>query len=213
MSGDDVARALGAGGTTTVEIGGKPCTARPLSARELATVERICIEEYKDRFLADMSRNLSKLPDKRRRNTLMEEQLIRVSGWTVHDLPTVKAHDSARISITPKLKSWLSDIYSLNGESDQDRLQKLAAAALDQGMLPAERYRQITGDDPPAVNVGYVNWWITGSYDGMVAFAWVCFRDNDVTRDEVAAAMSKDSMLLTELTREIEKLSRPSPNG
>ena len=210
MSGDDTARALGAKGTTTVMIDGKECTARPLSARELCEVERICIEEFKDDYLQTISRNLPKLPDKRRRQTLMEEQLIKVAGWTVHDLPTVKAYDADRIVLSGDLKSWLKETYSLNGKAGDLQLRKLAAAALDQKMLPPEAYQKMTGKQSPAVAVGYVNWWITGSYDGMIAFAWVCFRDNDVTRDQVAGEMGKNPQLLTELTREIESLSRPS---
>ncbi len=210
MSGDDTARALGANGAVTVTIAGKECTVRPMSARELAEVERICVEEYKDGFLATIARNLSKLPDKKRRGTLIEEQLVRVAGWTVHDLPTVKSHDAERINLTPKLRTWLTETYKMDKTVDLAKLRATAASALDQGMLPPEHYTLVTDSEPPFFHVGYVNWWITGCLDGMIAFAWVCFRPDGVTRDEVASEMGKNRLMLTELTREIEKLSRPA---
>ena len=39
-----MARAAGAGSPLTVEIGGKQCSVRPLTIRELTEVERDCVE-------------------------------------------------------------------------------------------------------------------------------------------------------------------------
>ena len=206
---DDTARALGAGGSTPLMIAGKECVARPLSARELAEVERICVQEYKDNYLDTLSRNIKRLPDKSRRNAMMEEELIKVANWTVRDLPTAKAYDPNRVNLTDKLKSWIKENYDLNGEADSDRLARYAAAALDQGMLDELDYTEMTGKSAPSVRVGYVNWWVTGSYDGAIAFVWVCFRDSGVTREEVAAEMGKSQSSLMRMVQEIEGLSVP----
>lgn len=209
MSGDDTARALGAGGSATVTIAGKECTARPLSARELAELERICVQEYKDGYLDTIGRNIKRLPDKSRRNAYMEEQMAKAAAWTVRDLPTAKSYDPARIKMSDKLSVWIKETFDLNGEADPDQMMQYAAVALDQGMMNEEEYTERTGAPAPSMRVGYVNWWMTGCFDGAIAFIWVCFRDNGVTREEVASEMGKRRGGLMKMVREIESLSVP----
>jgi len=60
------------------------------------------------------------------------------------------------------------------------------------------------------LKIQYVNWWITGSYDGMVTFIWLCFRSYGVSKEEVFDKIGKESSLLVELSREIETLSTPA---
>ncbi len=206
---DDTARAVGASGSATVMIAGKECTARPLSVRELAEVERICVDEYKDNYLATISRNIRRLPDKTRRNAYMEEEMTKAAGWVVRDLPSVSAYDAGRVKMTPDLRLWLKDTFQLNGKTDTDQMAQYASSALDQGMMSPEAYEEMTGIPAPVVQIGYVNWWITGSTDGMLTMVWVCFKDNGVTKDEVAAALSKDRTTLIDMVRNIEKLSVP----
>lgn len=210
MSGDDTARALGAAGGLTTTIAGKECTARPLSARELAEVERICIEDYKDNYLATVGRNIKRLPDKSRRNAMMEEQLIKMAEWTIKDLPKSEVFDPDRINITRDLRVWLKETFSLNGDDNSQALKNMVASSLNQGMLSKDEYKKLTNKNAPAVNVPYVNWWITGCYEGMITFVWVAFRDNGVTKDEVATAVGQDASLLTQLTQEIDTLSAPA---
>ncbi len=210
MSGDDTARALGAAGGTTTIIAGKECTARPLSVRELAEVERICIEDYKDNYLATVGRNIKRLPDKNRRNAMMEEQLIKVAEWTIKDLPKSEVFDPARVNVTKDLRAWLKETFSLNGDTNAQTMKRTAAAALNQGILSSDEYKKLTNKNAPSVLVPYVNWWITGCYDGMITFVWVAFRDSGVTKDEVASALGRDASLLTQLTQEIEGLSAPA---
>lgn len=207
---DDTARALGAAGGKTITIAGKECTCRPLSARELAEVERICIEEYKDGYLATVARNVEKIPDASRRSPFMEEQMIEAAGWTVHDLPRVKTYDPDRVIVNADVRSWMAERFNLNGQTPVDRIKQATANALEQGLMSADDYTDMTDKQPPAVMISYSNWWITGAYDGMIAFAWVCFRDNGVTRDDVAAAMSNDRGMLTEIASQIELLSAPA---
>jgi hypothetical protein len=55
-----------------------------------------------------------------------------------------------------------------------------------------------------------VNWWITGSYNGIVTMVWTAFKHNHVTREQVAEAMNKNLADMMEMARDIESLSSPS---
>ena len=206
---DDVARAVGAGGRT-VTIAGKDCTPRPLSVKELTEVERDCVERYKRAFVKTFSDNADLLPRKESQR-IIQERMEEAGKWDVDDLPPKYAHDPAGVSLTKELKRWLVDAWDMNGEErDVQKLKNLCVAALDQKMLDGKQYSKMVGKLPVKRRVSYVNWWISGSYDGMITFVWVCFKHNGVTRDEVALEMGRNPRLLTELQREIETLSVPA---
>ncbi len=206
---DDVARAVGASGSAAVTIAGKECRVRPLGIRELTEVERDCLDRYRRQYLETYQGNLDLLPEGQRAG-LMARKLDEVGRWDVDTLPPRFAHDAARIKLTAELREWLISHWSLEGAQDDARLQRLAAASLDQGSLNEVEYRQLTGGAlPPRVKVPYVHWWITGSYDGMVTLIWACFRRDGVTREQVAEYLGEDLTRLSELSREIEKLSAP----
>lgn len=203
---DELARAVAARGAITVSIAGKQCTVRPLSIRELCEAERDCVQRYKRAYLETYARNLDLLPEAER-SKLLERKLEEAARWDVNDLPAKHAHDPEKIRPTPELRAWVEQQF---GESaDDGRLKRLAAAALDQEMLEASRYRELTGCDPPRVKVPYVHWWITGSFEGMITFVWLCFRSDGVAREQVEAELGKNPALLVELSREISRLSTP----
>lgn len=204
-----MARALGAPGALTATIAGKECTVRPLGIQELTEVERDCVQRYKRGFLETYSQNLDLLP-KERGEQLLEQKMAEVARWDVDNLPPKWAHDPKRIKVTEALKKWLKENLELKEDADDERLRRMAASALDQGMLTEEQYRNLTDAKPPRVRVGYVNWWITGSYDGMITFVWVCFRHNGVTREQCVEALRGNMALLVDLSREIERLSSPT---
>ena len=205
---DDVGRALGAGGMT-ISIAGKQCTVRPMGLRELKEVERDCLERYKRQYLESFSANLDLLPaDKRDR--AMEQKVEASSRWDIDVLPAKFAHDPNRIKLNPELKTWLAENMDTAADADDKQLQRMAATALDQEMLGDEDYRKLSGGAaPPKVKVPYTNWWITGCFEGMVTFVWMCFKRDGVTREQVLEELGTNVNLLVEVSREIERLSTP----
>ena len=205
---DDVARAVGAGGRT-VNIGGKECTVRPLSIKELTEVERECLTIYKRNYLKTFSDNADLLP-KGEGIRMLQEKMEEVAKWDVGDLPSKYAYDPGSIKINRKLKKWLTEAFDMKEEIDDERMKRLVVAALDQMMLSTNKYQRMIGEPPVRAKVGYVNWWITGSYEGMITFVWVCFAHNGVTKEEVATELGRNQQMLAEITQEIEQLSAPA---
>ena len=140
----------------------------------------------------------------------MEQRMEEAARWDVTDLPPKNAHDARRIKVTQGLRDWIAATYDVEGDQEEKRWKRLAAAALDSGMLADNEYVEMTGKTPPRVRVGYVNWWITGHYDGMITMTWICFAHNGVTRDQVIEAMRGNKGLLVDVSREIERLSSPA---
>jgi len=208
------ARAVGAGSPLVITIAGKECQVKPLGIRELTEVERDCLERYRRQCLETYAANLDLLPEQARVGW-MERKLDEVSRWDVDSLPMKFAHDPTRVLVTDALKQWLIEHWDLGLDTiEEKRLRQLAAASLDQDTLSEEEYRKLVGSPPPKVKVPYVHWWITGCYDGMVTLIWTCFRHANVTREQVIDTLGNDLTKLSELSREIEKLSAPqSGNG
>lgn len=207
-----MARALKASSPMTVVIAGKECSVRPMSIQELTEVERDCVEQYKRQYLKTFADNVDLLPEAIRMDTLTAK-MDEAARWDVGDLPTKYAHDATQIKLTIRLREWLKSHYKIGekatGKGSDARLCRLAAGALDQDVLTAAEYEKLTDDKPPRVKVPYVNWWITGAYDGMIAFTYICFKHNGVTRAQVIEALRDDMGMLMELSREIERLSTP----
>ena len=190
-------------------IGGKECVPRPLGIRELTEVERDCLDRYKRQYLETYSRNLDLLPEAERVG-VMAAKLDEVSRWDIDDLPPKHAHDPDRIRLTDGLKAWLTDTWGVEVGLADPRLRRLAAAALDQDVLTGATYERLANAKPPRVKVPYVHWWITGAYDGMITLIWACFRNSGVTREQVVESLGGNMTVLSELSRDIEKLSAPA---
>lgn len=211
--GEEMARALGASSTNTVMIGGKECVAKPLGIKELTEVERDCLQRYKRDYLETYAQNLDLIPEDQRLS-IVERKMDEVAKWTLDNLPTKRAHDQKRVQVTDALKKWLADAFDVRDDRSNEQWRRLAATALDQETLSSAEYKALTGGQvPPEVRVPYVNWWITGSFDGMISFVWVCFRHNGVTRDQIIEHMSNNLSLLVETAHEIERLSAPQPGN
>jgi len=191
-----------------VLIAGKECTVRPLGIRELTEVERDCAERYKRQYLKTFADNLDLLPAEAKDRLLLEKMDV-VARWDVDDLPPKFVHDPARVKMTDKLKSWVGERIEVAADATELQLQRVAATMLDQDTLTDEEYRKLTDAIPPKSKVPYVNWWITGSYDGMVTFLWTCFKHNGVTREQVIDEVGGDLFKLSNLSREIERMSAP----
>ena len=203
---EDTARALGASGMTTVEIAGKQCQVRPLGIKELTEVERDCIERYRRSYLKTFADNTDLLSN----NFSIVEEFQKAAKWDIDDLPAKTAYDPASLKITKGLKKWLNEKDLVEGKVTNNQLKTLTATCLDKEMLSVKEYIELTQSNPISVNIPYVNWWITGSFEGMITFIWTCFKDNGVTRDEVAVELGNNPLLASELSREIEQLSVPT---
>ncbi|MFA6336115.1 MAG: hypothetical protein WCX48_11320 [Bacteroidales bacterium] len=189
-------------------IAGKACVVRPLGIKELTEVERDCLERRRRSYLETFAQNSDLLPAGRG-IALLEEKMIEAAKWDVEDLPSKYAHDPRRIKLTDEVKRFVGESFGVEA-ADDGKWCRLVATALDQGTLEESDYLKMTGCHAPKVKVPYVNWWITGSFEGMITFVWTCFRHNGVTRDEVTEALRGDMTLLVDLAREIESLSSPS---
>lgn len=217
---EDVARAVGSDGTEEVMIAGKPCRVRPLTLAELGEVERECLKLWKREYLMTFSENIDLLPDQSCRQSLLLEKMESVAKMDVSDLPLKSAFDANRIEVSDKLTQWLETKYDQkitasgkDGSPDEARriklVQRVAAAALDSGELSEDQFKELTGKSTRKVQIGYVNWWITGNMEGMLTLAWVAFKVYGVSKSDVALALMKNPALLINISREIENLSAP----
>lgn len=212
---DDTARALGAGGTT-VKIGGKECSIRPLKLRELAELNRECLKQHKRDVLQhykDTADIMGYSPED------LEKKNDAMSEWTLDDLPDRKSIDPGAVIVTDELKRWLIEsIFSKTEAEDQEEIAKiedakwarLAVAALEKKMLTDEKFEELTKLKPVRVRVDYVSWWITTAHEGKVAFLWKCFQDQDVSKEDIEQAMQDNMALMTEVARELGLISTPA---
>ena len=211
---EDVARIVGAGSLETYEIAGRQCSPRPLALAELTEIERECLRIFKREYLRTYSENLDLLPEEMR-GSMMLQKMDLVAKWDVHDLPVKDVVDSSKIRPTKELQVWLETYFGqkieATSEKDLNRLiQRLAATAIDSGALDDPTYEDCTKSKIMRSKVGYVNWWITGSHEGMLTIVWVAFKPNNVTKEQIGEAIAKNPAILASLAREIEHLSGPA---
>ena len=205
---EDMARAVAAKGGMTVTVAGKECTVRPLGIRELTEAERDCVERYKRAYLKTYADNADLLPGGGK--GVVERKMDEVARWDIDDLPNKQVCDPDRVHLTKQLKAWAKKEFSLDDDANDQQYQRVVATSLDQESLSPEDYEKMSGQSPKRTKVPYVNWWITGCFEGMITFVWICFRADGVTRSEVEKELSTNQSLLIELSREIERLSAPS---
>jgi hypothetical protein len=206
LMSEAMARAVGAAGARTVEIAGKECRVRPLGIRELTEAERECLASYRRSYIKTFVDSADMFPEGMQRAERARDEAAR---WDIDDLPPKAAYDGRSLNVTKQLKDFLKTELDPDGKLDDDRARRLATGLLDQGTLTEERVEQLTGKKPRRATIPYVNWWITGCFDGMVTFVWLCFRPDGVTKDQVAEELGRNPALLVELSREIEGLSAP----
>jgi hypothetical protein len=199
---------LGAASPLVVTIGGKECTPRPLSVKELTEVERDCLYRYRDRYLETWSQSMKFFPDGQG-VALLEKRVEEAARWDPEDLPPRDGFDSRRIVLTDALKNRLREVYNYDEKEETSDLkwQRMAAGALQSQMLSEAEYENLTGKKPIKTKIAYTSWWITGSYDGQITFCWKCFSEHGVTRDQVIETMRGRRHLLADVSHEIDKLS------
>lgn len=211
---EDVARAVGAGSPITVKICGKDCRPRPLTIKELTELERDCLSRYRRSYIQAFSENADLLGEDGRR--IVREKLEEAAKFDVSTLPSKFVYDPKKIQVNRSLEQWLEENLEgyepdtlLSKETRDRALKRIVATQLDSGALSDELYENLTGVAPKKARVGYVSWWITATFDGMISMIHLVFRDSGVSRDEVAAEIGRNPSLLVDLSREIEHLSVP----
>lgn len=210
---EDVARAVGAVSPSSIKIGGKDCYPRPLSIKELTELERDCLSRYRRSYVSAYAENADLLGDDGKK--ILREKFEEAAKFTVSSLPPKLAYDPKKVKLNNRLEKWVEENiegYEIDDTSKEERekiLRRLVATSLDQSTLTPELYENLTGFRPVATRVGYVNWWITGTFDGMISMVCLAFRDSGVTRDEIAFEIGRNPKILIDLSREIEHLSAP----
>ena len=210
--GEGVARTLGAG-DGVFKIAGKECKVRPLGTRELAEVERECLTRYKRNYIKTFTDNIDLLPENTDKDEFLAKKFEAAARWDMDDLPRKNVCDYEQIEVTKKLKARIQEIHNdEKNETDDDRVKKLTASAIDSGTISVDQYKELTGKTAPLVKVGYVNWWISGCVEGMLTLIWMCFKDDGVTYDEVTKALSDNTQMMVMVSRRIEELSAAKPD-
>lgn len=214
---EEVARLVGSEGVDTLEIDGKEYAPKPLDLASLGTVERECLKYFKRHFLETYSDNMDLLPENQR-ESLMMAKMDEIAKWDCRDLPVQLIVDPMSIVISDKLAAWIEAFFNLKLIESKDndtkaqrnlQIRRMACGAIDQKSLTAEKYRELTGADADYVQVGYVQWWITGNFTGMLALVYQGFKHHNLSREAVAAALMKNPGVLMYLSRSVEDLSSP----
>ena len=219
------ARAVGSEGPTTITIAGRVCTTRPLKLKELGEIERECVKRWKRAYLETYAENVDLLPiTDAERTQVIRAEMDKIAPWDAKNLPTRQVVDPAEMTATVKLAAWVRQNFRGNvpddlpvdapgaaerRERNEKTIRELAALAVDSELLSAELYRELTGEALITHRVGYVNWWITGSMDGMLQMIYAAFKHNGVTLDEVNAEVGSNEAMAAGLAREIEALTAP----
>ena len=216
---EDVARAVGARIPEPVTIAGKEVLVRPLSLKELTEAQRAGLKDYKRSYLETYKENLDLLPESEQ-SSLMREKLEEVARWDLQDLPAKLVYDVKRVKINPAIEKWVKENYpeyevdpKASKEKQEAHLKAVVTTALDSEVLADELYENLTGESPKKHKVGYVNWWITATFEGMLTMLWLSIRDSGLTKDQIAGELSKNPGLLAQLSREIESLSAPATSN
>ena len=205
---DDVARAVGAGTGKTVTIDGVTCSIRPLGIRDLTEVQRVCLRQYRTKYLQHQHDDIaSGFLSREDFNKLREE----TAKWDLDDLPTKWVYDTSVIPMAPGLRTWLKkNIPNVTDKLLKEELwfQRLVATSLDSEQLTTERYKEITGKEPVRMKTGYANWWITGCLDGFITIIHQMVKDK-LSLERVEKVFNVDPTAAAMLAREIESVTTP----
>lgn len=209
---EDVARAVGAADPRELTIAGKKCRLRPLTIKELTEVQREGVRVYRKSYLINLRDSIEFLPGGEEG---FQKKVEETAHWEADDLPKKSVYDTATLVVTNELKTWLKE--NLGAKDDRLRnvraCRTLTAAALDSDVLSVEEFRKLTGKLPIKVKTGWVNWWVTGTPEGMLTMIWHSVKIDGITREELDALVSDPATMMA-FAREVEFLSVPaSGNG
>lgn len=205
---EDVARAVGANSPGEFEVAGKKCRLRPLTVKELTEVTREGIRLYRRQYLEAIRESLEFMPNP---DEYFQKKVEETAGWQADDLPKKIVYDVSTLKPNRALIDWLVEKCGVAEDkiSTISTFQRVMGGALDSEMLSEEEFTKLNGGVPPKkVRTGYINWWVTGTVEGMLAMIWQSVKTSGVTREEVDTLMS-DPARMSIFSREIEVLSVP----
>ena len=212
---EDVARAVGAQSPTTITICGKECRPRPLTIRELTELQRDCLQKYRRQYVEAYSSNADLLPEAER-SAFIREKIDEAAKLDFTTLPKKDVYDPGKIVLNEKVETWLEQNvkgYKKKDGAAKDKhdlyARRTIAACLDADMLLVDDYKEMTGELPKPTKVGYVNWWVTGTFEGMISMIKLAFKGCGVSEDELAEEISRNPSILMNASREVEHLSAP----
>lgn len=209
---EDVARAVGSGGSESVTINGRSFSPRPLTVKELGELERECLASYRRSYIQTFSENLDLLPEKDRMG-LVAEKMAEAARFDLKSLPSRYAYDPKRIEITDALKRWAHENMDGYFQDENDRsnavYQAVIAAALDGDFLSEQQYAELTGKEPKRTRLSYAHWWTTGCFEGRLAMACKSFEGSGFTKEEISKELSSNPGKLLKVAREVEQLTVP----
>ena len=209
---EDVARAVGAASPTKVTVCGKECQPRPLTIKELTELQRDCLAKYRRSYVEAYSQNVDFLPEAER-GAFIREKIEEAAKMDLSSLPRKDVYDGRRLVVTSELEKWLEEniIGYKRDPKDKDGkfVKRMTAASLDSELLTPEEYERLTKQKAKPTKVGYVDWWVTGSFEGMISMINLAFKGCGVTEDELCQEITRNPALLIHLSREIEHLSAP----
>lgn len=209
---EDVARILGAGAPGELVIKGKVYSLRPLTVKELTEIQRTCLKRYQRKYMETFKENVDLLADSvEKQQDLVTNELQKVSKWGLDDLPIKEVFDSSRVRVTDELKSWMQQNIGATAAvlQSERKCRQLLSTALDGGVLSSDSCFKLTGTVPQKVKTGYVNWWVTGSSEGMVHFVWLSIRGSGLTEEELEAEISDKYENIVTAARDVEDLTVP----
>jgi len=207
---------LGAGETITVnehragEKRAKERTykLRPIKVRELMEIERESLQCYKRDYLQTFKDNLQ-LFDSKDGDKIMLEELRKVGNWNLGSLPQKDAYAVNFIPVTDELRTWVNKQYGIVPDTDLG-IKAVILNALDTGVITSAEVHEFTGTYPMKGQVRYDQWWITGTTEGMISFAYhsVIQCHPEITREHIRDYWSY--FKLVEASRKIESITMAS---
>jgi hypothetical protein len=209
---EDVARAVGAGDPDSVEINGKHYYLKPLTVRELTEIERDCVRQYRREYLTRHKETADLVSDDPETHMLkLAEESAR---WEVDDLPRKLVYDTSKMKVTDALKQYMSTELGLDDEMLNRPiavLRVVVAAALDSERMSVKDFQEVCGYVPKRQKVGYVNWWATATFSGMVCMVYAAIKDKGtLTKQEIIDALADNQAKLQAAAGSVEAMSSPA---
>lgn len=203
------ARALGAG--TKIKVGEAEYVLRPITVQQLCDLEREALQYFRRQVLQTYRENADLLGDKA--DEMIARKFEEVSRLTLDDLPKKTAYDTSHLPVTAALREWAKGFQAeLDGRQgvdvDDAKVRSLVATALDQDRISVDEVKRLAGQRPTMARVRYDQWWVTGCFEGMVAFIHSSLKQEhpEITKDDVR---KWPLSAIFETSREVEKITVP----
>lgn len=215
MGTEKEARALAAGDFVEVEENGvvTKYTLRPIVVQNLCDLERMALNDYKRSYLSTYSDNRDLMEAAGMdASSLMMQKLEEVACWDLGNLPQKEAFSVQNVPLDGKagkrLRQWVKENHGEIPDS-KSSLQAILVNALDTGKLKPDEIEKMTGTSPIKGMVRYDQWWVTASFNGMVAFitASVRYDHPELNPEKVSRwPMAK----IIEASNLVERLTSPT---